>query len=351
MSGHKTTHTQMARYKIIDSLLADGSSVSFSRILLTLRNELRDKQLSESSVRRDIRYMRDELLAPLVYDDKTRGWKYKKAYRLPMEHFSDEETLYLYLIKKLLAQHSPEDSIYKGIFSLLEKISPVDFPDGGSSSGTSIYERFFIPSRKKCRVEAECAAKILNALKNNRMISFYYCSKWEPEENFRRILPYQIVLDEGSLYLYGAPAKQKEKPRLFNLAKIYNLEVHSSLTFTLPKNFRFHEEFEKGRFGAFQYDECYRFKIAFFGPARRAVHEYVWADDQVFEEDNKQNKTTITFTSSQWIPIQQWLLSFGEDALPLEPDWFVQEWKETVRKMAFNAKLGIFPDENPLQKE
>ena len=66
MSGHKTTHTQMARYKIIDSLLADGSSVSFSRILFTLRNELRDEQLSESSVRRDIRYMRDSLSAHIA---------------------------------------------------------------------------------------------------------------------------------------------------------------------------------------------------------------------------------------------------------------------------------------------
>ena len=51
--------------------------------------------------------------------------------------------------------------------------------------------------------------------------------------------------------------------------------------------------------------------------------------------------TTLTFTSSQWLPVQRWLLSFGADAKPIEPDWFVAEWKETIRKMAEKLKEKI----------
>ena len=39
------------------------------------------------------------------------------------------------------------------------------------------------------------------------------------------------------------------------------------------------------------------------------------------------------------IPIQQWLLSFGADAMPLEPDWLVENWRNEIKKMAELAKI------------
>ena len=101
---------------------------------------------------------------------------------------------------------------------------------------------------------------------------------------------------------------------------MHNVVIIKTQRFALPKNFRFHEDFEQGRFGAFQYDEAYEFKIAFYGNARKRVREYVWADDQVLAEDNERDTTTLTFTSSQWIPIHHWLLSFGEGTQPIAPD-------------------------------
>ena len=83
LPGHKTTHTQIERYQLIDSLLSDGKIVPFDDILSFLRSELRDEKLSESSVRRDIRYMRESLSAPLAYDDKNHGWKYTKPFQFP----------------------------------------------------------------------------------------------------------------------------------------------------------------------------------------------------------------------------------------------------------------------------
>ena len=106
MPGHKTTHTQMERYQLIDSLLSDGKIVPFDDILVFLRSELRDEKLSESSMRRDIRYiryMRESLSAPLAYDDKNHGWKYTKPFQFPAQGFSDDEILSLHLMRKLLA--------------------------------------------------------------------------------------------------------------------------------------------------------------------------------------------------------------------------------------------------------
>ncbi len=148
-------------------------------------------------------------------------------------------------------------------------------------------------------------------------------------------MPFQLVFDSGSLYLYGASKNPRVPgPRLFKLSKMHDVQVITSKTFELPANFRFHENFEKGRFGAFQYDEAYDFKIEFSGDARSIIRECIWADNQIIEENQKAATTTISFTSSQWIPVFRWLLSFGENARPLEPDWLVEQWNESIQKMS-----------------
>ena len=317
MPGHKTSHTQLERFRLIDSLLSSGETISFDGILEKLRSILRDPALSESTLRRDFRYMKNELAAPLEYDAKKYGWHYTKTYKLPSSGFTDDEILALHLVQKLIGQHSSGDFIF-------------------NSKALTIYDRFFVPARPKPVLEKDACEKVLLALKNNFTLDFYYNSKWEPEERHRQILPYQLVLDDGAIYLYGARRTEPDNPRLFNLTKMHAVEVIRGKPFDLPANFRFHEEAEQGRFGAFQYDDYFDFKIEFYGEARKLLHEFVWSDNQQLEENNEKNMTTLTFTSSQWLPVQRWLLSFGADAKPVEPDWFVAEWKETIRKMAEN---------------
>lgn len=66
MSGHKTTHTQLERFRLIDSMLSDGEVIPFEKILDSLRLELHDDLLSDSSLRRDFRYMKNELVHRLL---------------------------------------------------------------------------------------------------------------------------------------------------------------------------------------------------------------------------------------------------------------------------------------------
>lgn len=348
MPGHKTTHTQLERFRLIDSMLADGEVLAFEKILDSLRLELRDDLLSDSSLRRDFRYMKNELGAPLAYDKKLHGWHYTKPFKLPAEAFSDDEILYLKLIRGLVNQNSNDDFLYKAFDKLLNKISPSSHTESSRHAeqshhvelvSASLTDRFYIAPRPKQLIDEGVVEKVLEAVKNNYLLDFNYFSKWEPEERHRKIMPFQLVFDGGSMFLYGAASRDKSpNPRLFNLSKMHDVQVITSRTFELPSNFRFREAFEKGRFGAFQYDEAYDYKIEVTGEARNIVREYIWADNQIIEENQKEGTTTISFTSSQWIPVFRWLLSFGENACPLEPDWLVEQWKQTVEKMVKKYK-------------
>jgi len=320
-------------------MLAEGEVLSFENILDSLRLELRDDLLSDSSLRRDFRYMKNELGAPLVYDKKRHGWHYTKPFKLPAEAFSDDEILYLKLIRGLVNQNSNDDFLYKAFDNLLNKITPKKEPV--ESVETTLQDRFFIAPRPKQLVDEGVVEKVLEAIKNNYLLDFNYFSKWEPEERHRKIMPFQLVFDSGSMYLYAASSNPRVPgPRLYKLSKMHNVKVLISRTFELPSNFRFREAFEKGRFGAFQYDEAYDFKIEFSGDARSIVRECIWADNQVIEEESDSGKTIISFSSSQWIPIFRWLLSYGENARPLEPDWFVEDWKNTIKKTYENNLLS-----------
>lgn len=342
MSGHKTTHTQLERFRLIDSMLAEGEVLPFENILDSLRLELRDDLLSDSSLRRDFRYMKNELGAPLAYDKKRHGWHYTKPFKLPAEGFSDDEILYLELMKSLVNQNSNDDFLYKAFDNLLNKIIPApSTPSHAELVSASIQDRFYIAPRPKQLIDEGVVEKVLEAIKNNYLLDFNYFSKWEPEERHRKIMPFQLVFDDGSLYLYGASKNPRVPgPRLYKLSKIHSLELIKSRTFELPANYRFREDFEEGRFGAFQYDEAYDFKLEFSGDARSIVRECVWSDNQEIEENQQAGTTTISFTSSQWIPIFRWLLSFGDNAHPLEPDWFVEDWKNTIKKMYENSLLS-----------
>lgn len=325
MAGHKTTHTQLERFRLIDSLFADGEVIPFEMILDFLRRELRDSLLSESSVRRDFRYMKNEIKAPLAYDKKLHGWYYTKPFKLPAEGFSDDEILYLNLIRRLVGQNTNDDFLYKSFDKLLEKITP--------EITKSLSNRFYIAPRPKPLIDDDVVEKVVEAIKNNYLLDFNYFSKWEPEERHRKIMPFQLVFDAGSLFLYGAGIKTPDNPRLFKLSKMHNVEILYLNTFKLPQNFRFREDFETGRFGAFQYDEEYEFAIEFYGEARSIIRENIWADNQTIEIDKKEGAVKLVFTTSQWIPVLMWVLSFGANARPLEPDWFVEEWKKNIIKM------------------
>ena len=286
--------------------------------------------------------MKNELGAPLAYDKKQHGWHYTKLFKLPAEGFSDDEILYLELMKSLVNQNSNDDFLYKAFDKLLNKMTPKNAVVEPKNAvvepvETTLRDRFYIAPRPKQLIDEGVVEKVLEAIKNNYLLDFNYFSKWEPEERHRKVMPFQLVFDDGSLYLYGASKNPRVPgPRLYKLSKMHSLELVKFRTFELPANFRFREDFEEGRFGAFQYDEAYDFKIEFTGEARSIVRECVWSDNQEIEENQQADTTTISFTSSQWIPIFRWLLSFGENARPLEPDWLVEQWKESIEKMYRN---------------
>jgi len=49
-----------------------------------------------------------------------------------------------------------------------------------------------------------------------------------------------------------------------------------------------------------------------------------------FEDDEK---TRIDFSSTQVLKVMEWILAQGANVVPQSPQWFVDDWKKTVKAM------------------
>ena len=130
----------------------------------------------------------------------------------------------------------------------------------------------------------------------------------------------------------------EEAVRIFSLGRIENLTI-TEKTFKLPKKFEFSNKCGNGRFGTFISENTDKYKIEFYDFSRPMVKSSIWADDQVLEDDEKRNCTTITFTSTQTVKVEEWVLSQGMYAKPLEPKWLVEAWKAHIKNMCKMAGI------------
>ena len=121
--------------------------------------------------------------------------------------------------------------------------------------------------------------------------------------------------------------------RIFNLNRIRNLKLTEE-RFDLPDDFDFSSRCGGGKFGAVISEDYMDFTIDFYGEARGLVKDRVWADDQRITDYDDEEKTRIQFSTTQFIKVMEWVLSQGENAVPVEPEWFVDKWKERVKSMA-----------------
>ena len=285
--------------------------------------------VGEATINRDIDMLRTNFNAPLEFDRQKGGYYYFEKFDLALNSITAEDAFYLSAAKILLS--SFEDSpMYKSISEVINFVT-----DTQGIGKSALLKRIAVAPAPKFITKEETWSKVLEALQNNLIIEFDYKGRWNTEITHRRVRPYQILMDEGQCLLFGYSEERKAE-RLFVLNRMCNLAVTDE-HFELPENFEFSSRCGGGKFGAFMGEYVYDFVIDFYGDACSYVKECVWADNQELVDYTDEEKTRMTFSSTQWLKVLEWVLSQGANAIPVSPDWFVDEWKSAVGGMAENA--------------
>lgn len=195
-------------------------------------------------------------------------------------------------------------------------------------------------------MQTEILSKNQNS--NLGLVDFDYTGRWDTPHHkpkHRRVRPYQLVLKDGMYFLFGwdetAWNDEDEKPaggeRLFFLPNISRLQLTED-SFELPPDYDFTQKCSGSKLGVFISSQVDRYEIEFYGSARLYVKSFIWVENQEITDCEEKDVTRISFTSSQYLPVLEWVLSQGKNAKPLAPQWFVDRWKEEIRGMVQNME-------------
>ena len=280
-------------------------------------------EVGTSTISLDIDYLRDRCEAPIEYDSSRRGYYYTEPFELPFTGLSESDMEVL-TSAKILLSHFEGSPIYDELFSVINFLVPND------KNNSPMINRISVPPISTTSYDKSVWKDIYDAMKTNQIIEFDYNGLRRPEQTHRRVHPYQLVMNEGQVYIFGF-SEERDAERIFNLARLSNLVITKD-QFELPENYDFLQRSNEGRFGSYYQSDKTQFKIRFFGIMKQVAKERKWSDDQKI--DDQGDYVDLTFTSNQQLNVLHWILSLGYSAKPLEPEWFVGFWKDTIIKSA-----------------
>ena len=284
-----------------------------------------DLEVTVSTVSRDIEYLREHFFAPIAYNAKYRGYYYKSAFDLPVNNIAIKDLQTLTFAKMLLSQYKGMP-IYKDICDVIDLLNLNNSP----SPDFTIMKRIALPPTPIGFVNEENWSKICTALRNNFILEFDYNGRWNTQTTHRRVHPYQLLLNDGAYFVFGF-SQERNDERSFNISRMRNIIVTNEV-FELPEDYEFENRCGGGKFGAFEAGEVAHYKIRFYNDATLYVKDYVWAKDQKIV-DIDENTIEITFSSTQYMKILEWILQQGCNAKPLEPKELVDQWKLQITEM------------------
>ncbi|MDR1972382.1 MAG: WYL domain-containing protein [Treponema sp.] len=312
--------TKLSRIYFIDREIASGRYPS-------TRDLAKKYETSIPSISRDIEFMRDTLNAPIAYDTTRRGYCYtEKRFRIPAAFATADDLLALGMAKQFLSLYR-DTPLYQTAKQFMDGIaSPLE--DGDNPMW---YEkRIAVPPPAPAVVDSGVWNIIISGLRENKIITFDYRSASDEETFGRRVRPYQLLYDQGVWFLYGF-SEERKGTRVFSLYRIKNAAPTED-RFTLPEDYTYINHTGGSNFGIFAADTKFTFKIKFYAEAAISVKERKWAQDQSFTD--AEDGTIITFTSTQFDKVLEWLLSHGCYAKPIEPRELVDDWKWHIEELS-----------------
>ncbi len=279
----------------------------------SLANQL---QTSERTVKRYIKYMREQLHINISWDPSSRSYFCEQySEHLPLLRVTGEEALSLALASKTFAAWQGS-SLGNALESILNKLALIV---GGAVSVpvTDMQQLLSVPNPDASESrEFRWFASILEAIRQHRIVTILYQKPTNAAPETRQLWPLHLAqLEHHWAMICWDPRKQQ--PRKFLLSRMEALTI-SEQQFTPPTHFDL-KEFLSTSFGLFTGEQIHTIRVRFSSTAAPYLRERKWHPSQTIETQPDGGVIT-SFTLNHLMDIQRWVLSWGIHAEVLEPE-------------------------------
>lgn len=150
------------------------------------------------------------------------------------------------------------------------------------------------------------------------------------------INPLKIFSHKDTVYLHAQWDPSIDKPHtehdfdpLLAIHRMKKIEL-TERDYKLPRKYDFEKIFNKN-FGVMK-DDPFEVDVEFTGWTAKYIPERIWSADQKITKKGS-NKIILKFTTASEVELIAWILSFGEEAKVLKPEWVVEEIKNKLGKL------------------
>ncbi len=319
---------QYRRLMFIDQKLRDGTRLGRYPNCRTLAEEW---EVSPKTIMRDIDYMKNQMDAPIEYDQYRHGYFYTEPdYKMPALNIRRSDLFAIWVAEKVLRQYE-NTPIYDNLVSVFDKLAE-SMPEKVSVDPTWLQHRFTFLAEPAPRLDADVWRVVFEGLRQSRRLKFRYRLPGRSKVHWREVDPYHAVSYRAEWYLAGH-CHYKHSVRTFAFSRMEAVEMTDEWFF-IPDDFDY-QELAGDSFGIIAGDDSYEVKVRFAPQLAPYAGEREWHPTQQ-SRVQPDGSLVLKFTTSHLLEVMRWVLSWGAGATVLGPD----ELKEMVSRELEGALLS-----------
>lgn len=288
----------------------------------------RELEVSTKSIHRDLEFMRDRLGLPLEYDGGRVGYGYtEEVSAFPTVQITEGELFALIVAEKALQQYRGTN-FEKPLLSAIRKMEQ-SLPDTISLNLSDIEQTISFRTRAEQQLDLDIFDTLAKATARRQQLELRYRKPGRKEIEARVIDPYHLGNINGEWYLFAYDHLRKDirtfVPARIRSAILTGRTFQPSPTFSLDERLR-------GSFGVQSGQGRHAVVIRFNARVADYVREKRWHESQRLREIAG-GGVELRLKLSGLEEVKHWVLSWGGDAVVLQPPELVDAVERAARKI------------------
>ncbi len=288
----------------------------------------RELDISTKSIHRDLEFMRDRLNLPLEYNPLKRGFHYtQEVSSFPTMQVSEGELFALIVAEKALQQYRGT-TFEKPLLSAFKKMAE-SLPDTVSFHLADWDAAISFRTRAEPILNLEIFDALAKAAAGRKQLEIHYRKPGQAKAEGRIVDPYHFGNINGEWFLFAFDHLRKDI-RTFVPARMEKVR-QTGKTFPRPEKFSVESRL-RDSFGVQSGHGRFDVVIRFNKRGADYVREKKWHASQKLRE-LKNGGVELRLKLSSLDEVARWVLSWGGDAVAVQPRGLVEVVKVAAKKI------------------
>ncbi|ROQ89908.1 helix-turn-helix transcriptional regulator [Desulfosoma caldarium] len=282
-------------------------------------------EVSSSTFKRDVAFLRDRLGAPVAYDRQRRGYFLTDAsFELPPYWFDAHQLLLMHGLCRQMTQNL--NSLPQEIRSFHERVKELLT----MHFGPRILEAVSFENVEWADCDMRLLKTVADAILQRRILRIVYHTGYSGQTARRVVEPYRLHNYRGTWHLV-AYCHYRDEPRIFMLSRMGEVEV-------LSRRYE-GQQFDVSRFldtafGIYRGGVVQKAVLRFSPNIARIIRDQIWHKDQKMrmEEDGS---LTLSVPIADLTEIRRHVLKYGAEVEVIEPQALRHQVREEAKRILF----------------